>query len=608
VIVPMRMVTVLCRQAEVSAALVELRGLGVLHLLPHRLQPSSELDSLQKRRDQVAAALAPLPTDAPAGKTGAADLEAVVAELQRLGAERRELEQQQADLAAERLPQEPFGDFDPAAARGLLEHGVALKLYLLTGKGEVPAPPAGSALQIVGKTPSSTAAVLVGPPSSVLTSDTLAVRELPLPARSLATIDRELADCTALAPRLQARLLELAAHRPALRSHLAALEEEVELLQARAGMNEEPDLAWLAGACPVDAVAQVEAAAARHGWALLVREPGPDDPVPTLLRSPRWIEQVHSVLQMLGITPGYAEPDSSALFLVFLTLFAAMLIGDAGYGTLLLVATFFLARSRPTPQPVRLLRTMAIATIGWGAITGTWFAIPTLPAFLDTPRIEWLTGPDAITARNHVMLLCFFLGALHLTLAHGWAALRSIKTLAALAQLGWIACTWFMFAIANEMVLNDPMPSMMWTVLIVGVALIVLFMTPLAKFKDEWFNHVMLPLSLVSNFVDVVSYLRLFAVGVAGFEVAKAFNNMAADAAAGGGFGYVIAALIALFGHSLNLALCAMGVLVHGVRLNTLEFSAHLGLQWNGVSYRPFARRAALLPQPASTKTQLSEE
>jgi V/A-type H+-transporting ATPase subunit I len=105
-----------------------------------------------------------------------------------------------------------------------------------------------------------------------------------------------------------------------------------------------------------------------------------------------------------------------------------------------------------------------------------------------------------------------------------------------------------------------------------------------------------------------VSYLRLFAVGVAGFEVAKAFNTMAADAASGGGFGYVNAALIAIFGHSLNLALCAMGVLVHGVRLNTLEFSAHLGLQWNGFSYRPFARRlAALTPRTDSNGTPNSE-
>jgi len=604
----MRMVTIVCRQPDVATALEQLRALGVMHLLPHRLRPSSEVDNLQKRRDQVATALALLPAETPS-PASATDVEAVVAELHRLGTERRELEQQQADLAAERLPLEPFGDFDPDAARQLADHGVVLKLYLLTGKGEVPAPPAGCALEIVGKTPSSIAAVLVGPPSSVLTSTTLAVREVPLPARSLAAIDCELADCAQRAPRLVARLAELAAHRPALDSHLNALDEEIELLQARAGMNEEPDLAWLSGACPTDGVPQVEAAAAQHGWALLVREPGPGDLVPTLLRSPRWVKQIHSVLQMLGITPGYGEPDSSALFLVFLVLFAAMLIGDAGYGTLLLIATYVLAHGRPVSQPLRLLRTIAFATIGWGAITGTWLAIPTtdLPWYLSGIRNDWLTGPDLPAASKHVMLLCFFLGALHLTLAHAWSALRSIRSFVALAQLGWIACTWFMFAIARHMVLGDELPSVMWTVLMVGVALIVLFMTPVAKLKDEWFNHVMLPLGLVSNFVDVVSYLRLFAVGTAGVAVATSFNAMATKAAADGGFGYVVAALIAIFGHSLNLALCAMGVLVHGVRLNTLEFSAHLGLQWNGVSYRPFARREALLAQPESTKTPISE-
>ena len=67
---------------------------------------------------------------------------------------------------------------------------------------------------------------------------------------------------------------------------------------------------------------------------------------------------------------------------------------------------------------------------------------------------------------------------------------------------------------------------------------------------------------------------------------------MGGGAPQGGGAGWLAAALIAVFGHSLNLLLCAMGVLVHGVRVNTLEFSAHLGLQWSGVAYRPFGRRA----------------
>jgi len=124
--------------------------------------------------------------------------------------------------------------------------------------------------------------------------------------------------------------------------------------------------------------------------------------------------------------------------------------------------------------------------------------------------------------------------------------------------------------------------------------LILLFMTPPAKFKEEWFNHVMFPLNVVSNFVDVVSYLRLFAVGSASMAVAGAFNDMALAGGVCGVSGVVsgaIAAFILFAGHTLNIVLGAMGILVHGVRLNTLEFSSHLGVQWTGHLYEPFARK-----------------
>ena len=103
-------------------------------------------------------------------------------------------------------------------------------------------------------------------------------------------------------------------------------------------------------------------------------------------------------------------------------------------------------------------------------------------------------------------------------------------------------------------------------------------------------NHFMVPLNVISNFGDVLSYLRLFALGIASVEVAGAFNTMAQT----GGFGDPLrgfgAALILLVGHTLNVGLCALSVLVHGIRLNALEFSMHLGLEWTGFEYRPFAR------------------
>ncbi len=85
--------------------------------------------------------------------------------------------------------------------------------------------------------------------------------------------------------------------------------------------------------------------------------------------------------------------------------------------------------------------------------------------------------------------------------------------------------------------------------------------------------------SVVGVFSDIVSYIRLFAVGTATVTVASTFNEMAAGA---------LAPLILVAGHSLNIALSLMSVMVHGVRLNMLEFSQHLGQQWSGVPYEPF--------------------
>jgi len=126
-----------------------------------------------------------------------------------------------------------------------------------------------------------------------------------------------------------------------------------------------------------------------------------------------------------------------------------------------------------------------------------------------------------------------------------------------------------------------------------GIVLIVLFMMPPKEIKDGWFNLALLPLNLVSNFTDVVSYVRLYAVGTAGFAVANAFNNMIFPGGETSIVGLLIGAVLAFLAHTLNILLSTMGVLVHGIRLNTLEFSNHKGISWSGSAYRPFAKPEA---------------
>jgi V/A-type H+-transporting ATPase subunit I len=109
------------------------------------------------------------------------------------------------------------------------------------------------------------------------------------------------------------------------------------------------------------------------------------------------------------------------------------------------------------------------------------------------------------------------------------------------------------------------------------------------ELKKEWPSFVMLPLDVIGNFVDVVSYVRLFAVGSASLAVAEAFNDMALAKGINGPVAGLIAAFILFGGHALNIILAAMGILVHGVRLNTLEFSGHIGMQWTGKKFTPFS-------------------
>ena len=148
-----------------------------------------------------------------------------------------------------------------------------------------------------------------------------------------------------------------------------------------------------------------------------------------------------------------------------------------------------------------------------------------------------------------------------------------------------------MYYTAKTLVLSLPFPSFAKWFLIVGALLVVFFSKPNRnplKAIGLGFGDFML--NAVNTFTDIVSYIRLFAVGLATVAVADAFNKMAL------GFGFsslasgFITALILVAGHLFNIVLCAMSILVHGIRLNVLEFSNHMNMEWSGFRYHPFRK------------------
>jgi V/A-type H+/Na+-transporting ATPase subunit I len=191
-------------------------------------------------------------------------------------------------------------------------------------------------------------------------------------------------------------------------------------------------------------------------------------------------------------------------------------------------------------------------------------------------------------SESFIMWLSFVIGAVHLSVAHLMVAAKK-RNMSSLAEFGWVSVIWAIFFLANNLVLGRELPGCSMMMLWVGIAVILLFGNFQRNiFKGMLATLITLPLSVIGSFSDVVSYVRLFAVGFAGFIVASSFNSMAVGAGIDSIVSGIVAALIMFVSHALNLTLCCMSVLVHGVRLNMLEFSGHVGVQWTGKPYAPF--------------------
>tara|TARA_R110002012_G_scaffold213018_3_gene384093 strand:- start:9211 stop:11058 length:1848 start_codon:yes stop_codon:yes gene_type:complete len=423
-------------------------------------------------------------------------------------------------------------------------------------------------------------------------SEKLNHKEESLPKLSFETVERQL-------QRKERQLAEVEHFLQDQAENIAWLEDYHLLLKDRLGIQKtfegmgdiEGKLKYLKGYIPRNTVNDFVAAAEENHWGYHITDPGKPEDVPVYIKNPKWIGIINPVMKFIDIVPGYKEVDVSIYFLVAFALFFAMLVGDAGYGLIFLLVTFLL-RKKLTGQMQILIFVLSGATIIWGVLSGTYFGsehIAALPLLNDLiiPEIASF-GVDNISFMMH---LSFLIGAIHLTIAHSIRVFQFVNSIKALSEVGWIALVWGLFLITEQLVLGKPMPDWGIWFFVGGAVLVALFSVESKNFfKSMGVSLTNLPLSLISGFSDIVSYVRLFAVGMATAAVASSFNNMILpEGTTGMGIiGLLMAAVALLLGHGLNIALALMAVMVHGIRLNMLEFAGHLGVQFSGEAYNPF--------------------
>ena len=599
-IVKMKKLTLLCTRATREKTLDELRDLGAIHL-QHVTSPEGEgLDTARKHFAYLQRALEVLPKHpaaAPSGKSPHDAVDAIWNLIHRKKAQAEKIEL----LEIERKRYEFFGAFSVEDIRALQEKGVQVKLLVAPIK-QLPEQPNGANLVELGRDRISAYFVLIS-----RTEVQIDAEEFPLPEYSAVKMAEQISALTDQLAETEEEFKTYSGDHDAVIAIVGEAGDHVVWLEARNGMGLEEDVTYLRGFFPAEREKELRIAASKQGWAVLVEKPAADDPVPTLLRNPKWVSPIKAVFDMIGVIPGYKELDVSALFLIFLSIFFAFIIGDAGYGLLFIALTLFgkfKTKGKAEAQPaLNLLMIMSAACVIFGVLTGNYFgiSIESLPPVMQGLSSKFMTGYregvwNSDRAANHIMFICFTIGTLHLTIAHGWNLIRKINSWAALGDLGWLCCTWSLYTIILGMVLYYDFSSMSgWAwipavqlpLLGVGIAIIILSLV----LTKSYFGLVTLALDVISNFVDIISYVRLYAVGAASLAIAQAFNGMAMDIGFSG-IGALGAAAILFAGHALNIILGAMGVMVHGIRLNTLEFSGHAGIEWAGIHFNPFSKRA----------------
>ena len=377
---------------------------------------------------------------------------------------------------------------------------------------------------------------------------------------------------------------------------LAARNDKAALDEAVNGTLDEEEFFLVQGWVPVSERTNIEAFIANSGVAAIFEEPTDEDQPPTMLDK---ADSTGGGADALGFfqTPNYRAWDPGNVVFYSFSLFFAMIMSDAMYCFLVGLIVFLcrgkLQKSETGSRLMKLAYFMSAIGIVWGVFIGSYFGT--------APDPDGLLGIFAfinLNDYNAMMKLSVIIGVGHLVIANVMTAVVNRGSSYALAPLGWAGI--MTGACSLWLGMTGTLPGVFESfigpaVMIIGALLVFLFsstrkVTSVSGFLLRGLDGFKAIYNITAAFGDVLSYMRLFALGLSGASLAMTFNSLANDVLQSSPVtGVLFAGLILLLGHTLNFALCIMSGVVHGMRLNVIEF-VNWGLSDEGYPFKAFSR------------------
>lgn len=596
-IAPMKKVTLCGPEAEKAGSLAALQELGVMHVAPVGA-PSITAHRDGGEAHEIRSALAHLQRAPhlrrPLRRDPAFDIRDVSQRALANRDRQRELREQRDTLRSKIAHLKPWGDFrfpDPGALGGYL-----LWFYEVPHRKRRDLDRVTLPWVEVARSPSTHYIVVIAkeqPPGAMMPAPRSRTGSTPL-----TDIERQLEETELELDELEQDQVMLTRYILLIKKNLARADDAAALARAAAEARDQGGVFAVGGWVPDDRLDEIWDFAEARRLALLVTSPGSDEVPPTRLDNPMPAAAGEDLTHFYQV-PSPRDWDPSGVLVASFALFFAMILSDAGYGAIVVLAAFAFWRRLGSAAGRRvrvLMLILGVSAVAYGAIVGSYFG-------LAPPAGSILSGLVLFDARDPdvMMPLAVGIGVSHVVLGLAAAAWRAWPDRRALASLAWILVAVGGFAAwRGQASAVADLRMLGFGAIAVGLLGVLLFQGSekaggVIGFLKRSGAGLMGLGQLPKLFGDVLSYLRLFALGLASASLAVTFNGLAADVAGSvGGLGLLLAILIVLVGHGLNFTLALVGGIVHGMRLNFIEFY-NWSLTEEGYPYRPLERKESRL-------------
>ncbi len=603
-ITKMKKLTFLIYHKEYETFLTQIRELGVVHILEkQRGEMDTNLQQSLLKHTRCKQLLNTMQTLAEgkleeSSKDVTSTADAIAQQYETLQSSIQELNQQLPLLDKEIAQVEPWGDFERDKLELLREAGWHIQFYTCLEKE----------FQEGWKEQFNT--LLVSEKNGRLYFVTvtcgaaeLEIEPLRLPALSLSALKRKKAETVqALQQAKEALKTFCQTNYRRLEACNLQLQSDIDLLKVKLSSDPMADgaVVLLEGWVPEENEAAVKQLLDQSGVYYEVRAAKREDNAPIKFKNNAFVRMYEVLTRMYGM-PDYAEFDPTPILAPFFSLFFGFCMGDAGYGLVLIALGFYLRSkfSKSMRGMMNLVITLGIFTTVMGAILGTFFGVPILNLELPESLTQFMVvGKIGETSYDKQMLLALIIGVVHICIAMTIKAIGQTVRFGfkeSLSAWGWLLLV-VGFICTGGLTFFEVISAEVstWAFIIIG-AISAIGIYLLNNIRRNVFINIGAGLWDTYNMAtglmsDILSYIRLYALGLAGSMLGGVFNTLASmvNEAAGPAIGWFFFGLILIFGHTLNIAMSCLSAFVHPLRLTFVEYFKNSAYDGKGEAYKPF--------------------